>query len=96
MNKDEINKLLNDLFPLNRSITGNGLRESFKVLFEYVPFDLKEIPSNLNIGDWTVPHEWNVEEAYIKNSKNEKILDYEDSNLHVINYSTKLQGKFNL
>tara|TARA_B100001996_G_scaffold153093_1_gene116495 strand:+ start:6201 stop:7538 length:1338 start_codon:yes stop_codon:yes gene_type:complete len=96
MNKGEINKLLNDLFPLNRSITGNGLRESFKVLYEFVPFNLKEIPSNFNIGDWTVPHEWNVEEAYIKNSKNEKILDYEDSNLHVINYSTKLQGKFNL
>ena len=77
MNKDEINQLIHDLFPLNRSITGSGLRDSFKILNQYIPFDLKEIPSGYEVGDWVVPKEWQVNKAFIKNSKDEKILDYE-------------------
>lgn len=96
MNKDEINQLIHDLFPLNRSITGSGLRDSFKILNQYIPFDLKEIPSGYEVGDWVVPKEWQVNKAFIKNSKDEKILDYENSNLHVINYSEKLEGVFKL
>ncbi len=96
MNIYQINQLLEDLFPLSRSITGKGLRNSFKILSDYVPFALKEVPSNYTIGDWTVPSEWSVNQAYIKDSNQKKILDYNNSNLHIINYSQSFKEKLNL
>lgn len=94
MNIDQINELLENLYPLDRSITGDGLRKSFDVLSKYVPFDLTEIPSGHKVSDWTIPSEWKVKNAYIKDSNNSEILNYEKSNLHVVNYSTRLEGEF--
>lgn len=81
--------LAEELFPICRSITGNGVRETFKIISSYLP-DLKtyEIPSGTICFDWTIPQEWNIYDAYIKNLQGEKIVDFKVNNLHVVNYST--------
>lgn len=75
------------LWPICRSITGNGLRESLKILQELFPLSLFEIPSGTIVLDWEVPSEWNIEDAYIISPSGEKIADFKKNNLHVVNYS---------
>lgn len=79
--------LIVDLFPIGRSITGEGYRESLDILQKYIPLEIKEVPTGQKVFDWTVPREWNISDAYVKNSKGEKVIDYQVSNLHVVNYS---------
>lgn len=75
------------LYPICRSITGDGVRKSLKLIQEHVPIDIIETPTGTNIFDWTVPKEWNINDAWIKNSKGEKVVDFQESNLHVLSYS---------
>lgn len=75
------------LWPICRSITGNGLRESFNIIKEIVPLELHEIPTGTKVLDWQIPKEWNIEEAYIANEAGQKLIDFKDNNLHVVNYS---------
>ena len=76
------------IFPLNRSLSGNGVRETLKILKEYLPeLTIKEIPSGTEVFDWTVPREWNCEEAFIENEVGERVIDYRKCNLHVLGYS---------
>src|SRR3989338_4846430 len=89
-------KLMRQLFPICRSITGNGVRETFKILREVVPLQVIEVPTGTQAFDWTVPKEWNIKDAYIKNSKGEKIVDFKKSNLHVVSYSTPVNEKMSL
>ncbi len=85
------------LFPICRSITGNGVRKTFDIIREYIPeLKLYEVPSMTKVFDWTVPKEWNIRSAYIENSKGEKIIDFEKNNLHVLGYSTPIDKKVNL
>ena len=70
--------LIEKLYPINRSITGDGLRESLRIVQKEIPIVLHEIPSGTKVLDWKVPKEWNIKEAWIKNSKGEKILDFAD------------------
>lgn len=89
---DEGNKmfeLCKEMFPICRSITGNGVRETYKVLHKYMDkeFTLYEVPSGTKVFDWTVPNEWNVEEAYIENEKGERIVDFKENNLRLLGYS---------
>jgi len=80
--------LCDRLFPICRSITGNGVRETLRVLQSICSaMTLHEVPSGTQAFDWTVPKEWNIRDAWIKNSKGEKILDFAKSNLHVMGYS---------
>lgn len=79
--------LLRELFPLCRSITGEGLRATVGRIAELVPLDITEVPSGTEVFDWTVPDEWAVETAYIENESGERIVDFKDSNLHVVSYS---------
>jgi aminopeptidase-like protein len=79
--------LLRDLFPLARSITGSGLRETVRRLSAVVPLQVLEVPSGTQVFDWTVPDEWFVEDAYIEDGRGQRIVDYRDSNLHVVGYS---------
>ena len=75
------------LFPINRSITGNGNRQTLKILQELVPLQIKEYPSGQQVYDWTVPKEWNVRDAWIKNSDGKKIVDFKKNNMHVVGHS---------
>ncbi|NNC67783.1 MAG: DUF4910 domain-containing protein, partial [Gammaproteobacteria bacterium] len=61
--------LVERLFPICRSITGNGVRQTLNIVKEYLPIDVHEVPSNTKVFDWTVPREWNIRDAYIKNEK---------------------------
>lgn len=77
-----------DLFPICRSLTGNGVRETLSYLKCLLP-EIKtfEIPSGTKVNDWLVPNEWNIKAAYIATLSGEKIIDFADSNLHVVGYS---------
>ena len=70
-----IDDLLHRLFPICRSITGKGLRDTLRIISEYVPLDLIEIPSGTKIFDWKIPLEWNIRDAFIKNATGERIVD---------------------
>ena len=79
-----------EIFPLNRSITGDAVRETFRILQGHIPdirFDMYEVPSGTKVCDWTVPDEWNCEEAYLEGPDGERVVDMKDSNLHVLGYS---------
>jgi aminopeptidase domain protein len=94
---DEMYALCTELFPICRSITGNGVRQTLQILRDIVPkMTLHEVPSGTQVFDWTVPKEWNIRDAWIKNSKNEKILDFQKTNLHVMGYSLPVDKKVTL
>ena len=84
------------LFPIFRSITGNGVRESLKIIQKQIPIKINEISSGEKVFDWEIPKEWNIDDAFIKNAKGEKIVDFQKSNLHVVNYSVPINGKYTL
>ena len=83
----EIYDLIVELFPICRSITGDGVRQTLKILSKHIPLEIHEVPSGTKVFDWTVPKEWNIRDAYVKNSSGEKVIDFGKSNLHVLNYS---------
>lgn len=89
--KDSEN-LLKRLYPLCRSITGEGVRKTLKILQEIVEFEIHEIPSGTKCFDWIVPDEWNIFDAYILDSCGNKIIDFTKNNLHIVNYSSPFEG----
>lgn len=88
--------LIEELFPLNRSITGNGVRKTFDIIKKHIPVEIKEVPSGTQVYDWIVPKEWNIKDAFIKNSKGEIVVDFKNSNLHVVSYSKPIHTKMTL
>lgn len=91
--KSQLEAYFDLLWPLNRSLTGNGNRKTLEILSEIVPFHIIEIPSGTVCYDWEVPPEWNVKEAWVKNSKGEILIDYSWNNLHLMGYSIPFKGK---
>lgn len=89
----EIYDLAAAIFPICRSITGNGVRETIDVLSKHLPILRQELPTGTPILDWTVPKEWSITDAYIKNSDGERVIDFRHSNLHVVNYSVPVRAK---
>lgn len=87
---------LERLFPLCRSITGNGVRESFTILQEIAPIRIDEVASGTEVLDWTIPLEWNVHEAYVADSSGKRIIDFRTHNLHLVGYSAPFEGKLTL
>ncbi len=75
------------LYPICRSITGNGVRESLRILNDICEMEVIEVPSGTEVFDWTVPKEWNITEAYIETLAGERVIDFKQSNLHVVGYS---------
>ncbi|NND06260.1 MAG: DUF4910 domain-containing protein [Saprospiraceae bacterium] len=75
------------LYPICRSITGEGVRETLRILQEYAPISIHEVPTGTQVFDWEVPKEWNISQAWIKNSAGEKVVDFMDHSLHVLSYS---------
>lgn len=94
--KHEIEKYFDRLWPINRSLTGNGNRETLKILSELVDMKIREIPSGTQCFDWTVPPEWNVREAWVKDSSGKKIIDFSENNLHLLGYSQGYEGRLTL
>lgn len=92
----EMEALIRELYPICRSITGNGVRQTLRILQERIPLTIHEVPSGTRVFDWTVPREWNIERAFIKNSRGEKIVDFANCNLHVVGYSVPFKGKLSL
>jgi aminopeptidase-like protein len=80
-----------DLFPVCRSITGEGIRETLKAIQRRIPLDIHEVPTGTEVFDWIVPKEWNIRDAYIKDSAGKRVVDFRASNLHVVNYSTPVR-----
>ncbi len=88
--------LIDELYPICRSITGNGVRETHKIIEKHVSIKTLEVPSGKNVFDWTVPKEWNIQDAYVLDPKKNKIIDFQKSNLHVVNYSIPINMKIQL
>ena len=93
---DDLYRLISRLYPICRSITGDGVRETLRIIKEEIPLEIREVPTGTPVFDWVVPKEWNIRDAYIKNSRGEKILDFGRSNLHVLNYSIPIRKKIGL
>ncbi|MBS1517254.1 MAG: DUF4910 domain-containing protein [Bacteroidetes bacterium] len=92
----KLEKYFDLLWPICRSLTGDGNRETLKILSEIVDLKISEIPSGQECFDWTVPDEWNVKDAWIKDSKGKKIIDFRKNNLHLLGYSEAFRGKLKL
>lgn len=93
---DEIYSLIRELYPICRSITGEGFRETLARIRKEIPLGVHEVPSGTQVFDWTVPKEWNIRDAYVKNSRGERIIDFRRHNLHVVNYSVPVHRKMSL
>lgn len=91
--QSEIEQYFDRLWPICRSITGNGLRDSLKIISEIVPLDITEVKSGTRVFDWIVPKEWNINDAYILDPKGNKICDFRVNNLHVVSYSVPVNKK---
>ncbi len=83
----EMHQLTKRLFPICRSLTGNGVRETLGIIKEHIPIKIYEVPSGTKAFDWTVGKEWNIKDAYILDPQGHKIIDFKKNNLHVMGYS---------
>ena len=92
----ELKALITRLYPICRSITGNGVRETLAILRKHIPIEVHEVPSGTQVFDWSVPREWNIRDAWIKNSAGERLVDFRQLNLHVVSYSTPVQRRMRL
>jgi aminopeptidase-like protein len=88
--------LAGDLYPVCRSITGDGVRATLRRIAQEVPLEIREVPSGLEVFDWTVPEEWNIRAGWIKDPQGNTIVDFADHNLHVLGYSTAVHEKISL
>lgn len=91
-----MHSLIAELYPICRSITGDGFRQTLRRLGERIPIVLHEVPTGTQVFDWTVPREWNVRDAWVKNAAGEKVIDFHRSNLHLVNYSVPIHRKMSL
>ncbi len=86
----EMHSLLVRLFPICRSLTGEGVRETLRILQEHIPLKTYEVPTGTKVFDWEIPKEWNVREACIEDERGNKVVDFEKNNLHLVGYSTPI------
>ena len=92
----EMYELARELFPICRSITGNGLRQTLGLIGERVPLETTEVPTGTEVLDWVVPPEWNIAEAWIAGPDGNRVVDFADSNLHVLGYSVPVRERLPL
>jgi aminopeptidase-like protein len=88
----ELHRFLADLYPICRSITGEGIRRTLALIQNRISLQISEVPTGTPVFDWTVPKEWNIRDAYIKDSSGKKVVDFRACNLHVLNYSTAMHA----
>jgi aminopeptidase-like protein len=84
--------LIEELFPICRSITGNGVRQTLEILRRFIPLEAHEVPSGIGVLDWTVPPEWNLRDAYILDPDGRRVVDFAANNLHIVQYSRPLDA----
>src|ERR1700736_1731389 len=92
----EMYRLIAELYPICRSITGEGIRDTLRIIAQRIPLSLHEVPTGTAVFDWTVPREWNIKDAYVKNPPGEGLIDFPKSNLHVVSYSTPVRRRISL
>ncbi len=92
----DVHALITELFPICRSLTGDGVRATLARLRELVPLDIVTVPSGTAVLDWHVPKEWNIRDAWIKDSGGRKVVDFAASNLHVLSYSAPVHARLTL
>ena len=93
---DKMIELICELFPICRSITGDGLRQSLFRLGELIPLETHEVASGTKVFDWIIPKEWNIRDAYIKDREGRRVVDFRVNNLHVVNYSAPVKARLSL
>lgn len=93
---DDMYKFAAKIFPICRSITGNGVRETLHEIGSHVALDIQEVASGTAVFDWVIPREWNIRDAYIKDARGQKIVDFKRSNLHVMSYSVPVHARLSL
>jgi len=89
----EIYARIETLYPICRSITGNGVRETLRIIGGEIELQTREVPTGTRIFDWTVPQEWNIRDAYVRDPNGRRIVDFARSNLHVLNYSAPVEAR---
>lgn len=92
----EIFALAEKIYPICRSITGDGVRQTLREVAAQIPLHIHEVPTGTPVLDWTVPREWNIRDAWIKDARGEKIVDFSRSNLHVMSYSVPVRQRMSL
>src|SRR3984957_5119189 len=92
----ELHRFAAELYPICRSITGDGIRHTLERIGKRIPLQISEVPTGTEVFDWTVPKEWNIRDAYIKDASGARIVDFQRSNLHVLNYSTAIRASMPL
>lgn len=93
---ERIFQLIEQLYPICRSITGHGVRQTLALLTEHIPLKIHEVATGTPVFDWVVPKEWNIRDAYIKNAAGERVVDFQRHNLHVLNYSVPVHARMTL
>ena len=88
--------LIKELYPICRSITGDGVRETLRIIGQRIALEMREVPSGTKVFDWTVPLEWNVTDAYVMNGAGQRVIDFQSHNLHLMGYSVPVRKKMTL
>ena len=88
----DMHSMMTELFPICRSLTGDGVRETLARLSDIVPYEIHEVPSGTKAFDWEVPDEWNIRDAYVMDQDGNRVIDFQANNLHVVSYSEPFSG----
>jgi aminopeptidase-like protein len=89
---EELFELVAELYPICRSITGDGVRRTLEIVGREIDLEVHEVPSGTEVFDWTVPREWNIRDAWVANAAGERVIDFHASNLHVMSYSVPVRA----
>ena len=86
----DVHDLIARMYPICRSITGDGVRRTLGILDDWITLEKFEVPTGTTVFDWEVPREWNIRDAYIANEAGRRLVDFRANNLHVVSYSTPI------
>ncbi len=93
---EQMHAFMARLYPICRSITGAGVRETLRLIQERIPIEVHQVPTGTKVFDWTVPKEWNIRDAWIKDSSGQRLVDFQKLNLHVVSYSSPVNARMRL